>query len=259
MNMTKFTTALIMAIAMFMVNCGDSSEGTPAAPAETSTTIPPEITAPVETTPVIPKDSVEVPSITITDSVVDTTEYSCHDSKWIPKENFDMMIVNNPQSYAMQKAPYMAYKKSFYFFLEDTVAQLHYESTGYGFYPDSTPYCLIEMIDSIGSYHHIYQWFSDEENVSHDSIATEIECSNGTVYPKHEYAVYTETLNAYNEQKKLYNQLYDSLYEKSLHDIKALLDSCLNHPEDFPITDPDYETRYQSYWLTHDEFEDDDE
>ena len=190
---------------------------------------------------------------------MDTTEYSCHDSKWIPKENFDMMIVNNPQSYAMQKAPYMAYKKSFYFFLEDTVAQLHYESTGYGWYPDSTPYCLIEMIDSIGSYHHIYQWFSDEENVSHDSIATEIECSNGTVYPKHEYAVYTEILNAYNEQKKLYNQLYDSLYEKSLHDIKALLDSCLNHPEDFPITDPDYETRYQSYWLTHDEFEDDDE
>lgn len=253
MNMTMFKTALFFAAALFMVNCGDSSESTPAAPAETSATVP------VEITPAIPEDSVEVPSITITDSVVDTTEYSCHDSKWIPKENFDMMIVNNPQSYAMQKAPYMAYKKSFYFFLEDTVAQLHYESTGYGFYPDSTPYCLIEMIDSIGSYHHIYQWFSDEENVSHDSIATEIECSNGTVYPKHEYAVYTETLNAYNEQKKLYNQLYDSLYEKSLHDIKALLDSCLNHPEDFPITDPDYETRYQSYWLTHDEFEDDDE
>lgn len=252
MNMTMFKTALFFAAALFMVNCGDSSESTPAAPAETSATVP------VEITPAIPEDSAEVTSITVTDSV-DTTEYSCHDSKWIPKENFDMMIVNNPQSYAMQKAPYMAYKKSFYFFLEDTVAQLHYESTGYGFYPDSTPYCLIEMIDSIGSYHHIYQWFSDEENVSHDSIATEIECSNGTVYPKHEYAVYTEILNAYNEQKKLYNQLYDSLYEKSLHDIKALLDSCLNHPEDFPITDPDYETRYQSYWLTHDEFEDDDE
>ena len=252
MNMTMFKTALFFAAALFMVNCGDSSESTPAAPAETSATVP------VEITPAIPEDSVEVPSIIETDSM-DTTEYSCHDSKWIPKENFDMMIVNNPQSYAMQKAPYMAYKKSFYFFLEDTVAQLHYESTGYGWYPDSTPYCLIEMIDSIGSYHHIYQWFSDEENVSHDSIATEIECSNGTVYPKHEYAVYTEILNAYNEQKKLYNQLYDSLYEKSLHDIKALLDSCLNHPEDFPITDPDYETRYQSYWLTHDEFEDDDE
>ncbi len=252
MNMTMFKTALFFAAALFMVNCGDSSESTPAAPAETSATVP------VEITPAIPEDSAEVPSITVTDSV-DTTEYSCHDSKWIPKENFDMMIVNNPQSYAMQKAPYMAYKKSFYFFLEDTVAQLHYESTGYGWYPDSTPFCLIEMIDSIGSYHHIYQWFSDEENVSHDSIATEIECSNGTVYPKHEYAVYTEILNAYNEQKKLYNQLYDSLYEKSLHDIKALLDSCLNHPEDFPITDPNYKERYQSYWLTHDEFEDDDE
>lgn len=252
MNMTMFKTALFFAAALFMVNCGDSSESTPAAPAETSATVP------VEITPAIPEDSAEVTSIIETDSV-GTTEYSCHDSKWIPKENFDMMIVNNPQSYAMRKAPYMAYKKTFFPFLKDTVAQLHYERTGYGWYPDSMPYCLIEMIDSIYVYEY-YQWFNDTDDaISTDSIATEIECSNGTVYPKHEYAVYTEILNAYNEQKKLYNQLYDSLYEKSLHDIKALLDSCLNHPEDFPITDPDYEKRYQSYWLTHDEFEDDDE
>lgn len=247
-----FKTALFFAAALFMVNCGDSSESTPAAPAETSATVP------VEITPAIPEDSAEVTSIIETDSV-DTTEYSCHDSKWIPKENFDMMIVNNPQSYAMQKAPYMAYKKTFFPFLKDTVAQLHYERTGYGWYPDSMPYCLIEMIDSIYVYEY-YQWFNDTDDaISTDSIATEIECSNGNVYPKHEYAVYTEILNAYNEQKKLYNQLYDSLYEKSLHDIKALLDSCLNHPEDFPITDPNYKERYQSYWLTHDEFEDDDE
>ena len=252
MNMTMFKTALFFAAALFMVNCGDSSESTPAAPAETSATVP------VEITPAIPEDSAEVTSIIETDSV-DTTEYSCHDSKWIPKENFDMMIVNNPQSYAMQKAPYMAYKKTFFPFLKDTVAQRHYERTGYGWYPDSMPYCLIEMIDSIYVYEY-YQWFNDTDDaISTDSIATEIECSDGTVHPKNEYAVYTETLNAYNEQKKLYNQLYDSLYEKSLHDIKALLDSCLNHPEDFPPTDPDYEKRYQSYWLTHDEFEDDDE
>ena len=252
MNMTMFKTALFFAAALFMVNCGDSSESTPAAPAETSATVP------VEITPAIPEDSAAVTSIIETDSV-DTTEYSCHDSKWIPKENFDMMIVNNPQSYAMQKAPYMAYKKTFFPFLKDTVAQLHYERTGYGWYPDSMPYCLIEMIDSIYVYEY-YQWFNDTDDaISTDSIATEIECSDGTVHPKNEYAVYTETLNAYNEQKKLYNQLYDSLYEKSLHDIKALLDSCLNHPEDFPPTDPDYEKRYQSYWLTHDEFEDDDE
>ena len=250
MNMTMFKTALFFAAALFMVNCGDSSESTPAAPAETSATVP------VEITPAIPEDSAEVTSIIETDSV-DTTEYSCHDSKWIPKENFDMMIVNNPQSYAMQKAPYMAYKKTFFPFLKDTVAQLHYERTGYGWYPDSMPYCLIEMIDSIYVYEY-YQWFNDTDDaISTDSIATEIECSDGTVHPKNEYAVYTETLNAYNEQKKLYNQLYDSLYEKSLHDIKALLDSCLNYPENFPPTDPDYETRYQSYWLTHDEFEDD--
>lgn len=252
MNMTMFKTALFFAAALFMVNCGDSSESTPAAPAETSATVP------VEITPAIPEDSAEVTSIIETDSV-DTTEYSCHDSKWIPKENFDMMIVNNPQSYAMRKAPYMAYKKTFFPFLKDTVAQLHYERTGYGWYPDSMPYCLIEMIDSIYVYEY-YQWFNDTDDaISTDSIATEIECSDGTVHPKNEYAVYTETLNAYNEQKKLYNQLYDSLYEKSLHDIKALLDSCLNHPEDFPITDPNYKERYQSYWLTHDEFEDDDE
>ena len=252
MNMTMFKTALFFAAALFMVNCGDSSESTPAAPAETSATVP------VEITPAIPEDSAEVTSIIETDSV-DTTEYSCHDSKWIPKENFDMMIVNNPQSYAMQKAPYMAYKKTFFPFLKDTVAQLHYERTGYGWYPDSMPYCLIEMIDSIYVYEY-YQWFNDTDDaISTDSIATEIECSDGTVHPKNEYAVYTETLNAYNEQKKLYNQLYDSLYEKSLHDIKALLDSCLNYPENFPPTDPDYEKRYQSYWLTHDEFEDDDE
>ena len=252
MNMTMFKTALFFAAALFMVNCGDSSESTPAAPAETSATVP------VEITPAIPEDSAEVTSIIETDSV-DTTEYSCHDSKWIPKENFDMMIVNNPQSYAMQKAPYMAYRKTFFPFLKDTVAQLHYERTGYGWYPDSMPYCLIEMIDSIYVYEY-YQWFNDTDDaISTDSIATEIECSDGTVHPKNEYAVYTETLNAYNEQKKLYNQLYDSLYEKSLHDIKALLDSCLNYPENFPPTDPDYETRYQSYWLTHDEFEDDDE
>ena len=106
MNMTMFKTALFFAAALFMVNCGDSSESTPAAPAETSATVP------VEITPAIPEDSAEVTSIIETDSV-DTTEYSCHDSKWIPKENFDMMIVNNPQSYAMQKAPYMAYKKTY--------------------------------------------------------------------------------------------------------------------------------------------------
>lgn len=258
MTTTKITKALILAAALFMVNCGDSSESTPAAPAETSTTVPPEITAPVETAPVIPEDSAEVPSITVTDSVMDTTEYSCHDSKWVPKENFDMMIVNNPQMYAMRKAPYMAYKKTFLPFLEDTVAQLHYESTRYGWYPDSTPYCLIEMIDSIFAYEH-YQWFHDEENVSHDSIATEIECSDGTVHPKDEYTVYTEILNAYNEQKNLYNQLYDSLYEQSLHDIKALLDSCLNYPENFPISNPAYEKRYESYWETHDMDEDDEE
>ncbi len=255
MNMTMFKTALFFAAALFMVNCGDSSESTPAAPAETSATVPPEITAPVETTPVIPEDSVEVPSITVTDSVVDTTEYSCHDSKWIPRENFNATIMSLPELLAWRRGTYLA-NTTFYRILKDTVAQLHYKSNEFGLYPDSTPYCLIEMIDTIANYKS-NPWANEKNYVSNDSIATEIECSDGTVHPKE--SDYIETLNTYKKQQERYNQVYDSIYEQSLHDIKALLDSCLNYPENFPPTDPDYETRYQSYWLTHDEFEDDDE
>lgn len=248
MNMTKFTTALIMAIAMFMVNCGDSSESTPAAPAETSATVP------VEITPAIPEDSAEVTSIIETDSV-DTTEYSCHDSKWIPRENFNATIMSLPELLAWRRGTYLA-NTTFYRILKDTVAQLHYKSNEFGLYPDSTPYCLIEMIDTIANYKS-NPWANEKKYVSNDSIAIEIECSDGTVHPKE--SDYIETLNTYKKQQERYNQVYDSIYEQSLHDIRTLLDSCLNHPENFPPTDPDYETRYQSYWLTHDEFEDDDE
>ena len=254
MNMTMFKTALFFAAALFMVNCGDNSESTPAAPAETSATVPPEITAPVETTPVIPEDSAEVTPIIETDSV-DTTEYSCHDSKWIPRENFNATIMSLPELLAWRRGTYLA-NTTFYRILKDTVAQLHYKSNEFGLYPDSTPYCLIEMIDTIANYKS-NPWANEKKYVSNDSIAIEIECSDGTVHPKE--SDYIETLNTYKKQQERYNQVYDSIYEQSLHDIRTLLDSCLNHPENFPPTDPNYKERYQSYQETHNVSEDDDE
>lgn len=246
MTATKFAKALILAAALFMVNCGDNSESTPAAPAETSATVP------VEITPAIPEDSAEVTPIIETDSV-DTTEYSCHDSKWIPRENFNATIMSLPELLAWRRGTYLA-NTTFYRILKDTVAQLHYKSNEFGLYPDSTPYCLIEMIDTIANYKS-NPWANEKKYVSNDSIAIEIECSDGTVHPKE--SDYIETLNTYKKQQERYNQVYDSIYEQSLHDIRALLDSCLNHPEDFPITDPNYKERYQSYQETHNVSEDD--
>ena len=242
-----------------MVGCGDNSESTPASP-EDSAEIPPitQIDS-VDTTEHHSMDTTEHYSVDTTDhhsvdtttyDLEDTTEYSCHDSKKVPKVNFDERIMKYPQLIAMRKAPYMAYR-AFHPTLMDIVRQHNFESDNYGWYPDSTPFCLIEMVDSISNYT-TYQWFHETDSLSTDSIATEIECSNGSVYLKEDYAIYEETLKAYNETKKLYNQLYDSLYEASLHEVKILLDSCLNYPETFPINDPNYEERYQWYQKSRD-------
>jgi hypothetical protein len=80
-------------------------------------------------------------------------------------------------------------------------------------------------------------------------------CPDGTTQITEEYLNYEEDLKAhekevkaYKEQKAAYEEAYDKYFEeyynKRTAELMSLLDSCVNHPDDFKPADSDEEERY---------------
>lgn len=118
-------------------------------------------------------------------------------------------------------------------------------------YPDTTTFCLFKMADTLEQrIAPLYGAFPADE-----VITKTVYCPDGTTHFTEEYLSYEEDLKAhkdevkaYEEQKAAYQEAYDKhfeeYYNKRAAELKALLDSCVNHPDDFKPADNDEGERY---------------
>ena len=135
----------------------------------------------------------------------------------------------------------------------ERIFHVKYYDEGYEtiFYPYTTTFCLFKMADTLAHRNPpLYGALSTE-----GSITKSVYCPDGTTHLTEEYLSYEEDLKAhekevkaYEEQKAAYEEAYDKYYEeyrsKRSAELMTLLDSCVNHPDDFKLADKDEEELY---------------
>ena len=134
----------------------------------------------------------------------------------------------------------------------ERIFHVKYYDEGYEtiFYPYTTTFCLFKMADTLA--HRSPPLYGAPPD---GSIAKSVYCPDGTTHFTEEYLSYEEDLKAhekevkaYEEQKAAYEEAYDKYYEeyrsKRSAELMTLLDSCVNHPDDFKLADKDEEELY---------------
>lgn len=132
----------------------------------------------------------------------------------------------------------------------ERIFHVKYYDEGYNFYPYTTTFCLFKMADTLA--HRSPPLYGAPPD---GSIAKSVYCPDGTTHFTEEYLSYEEDLKAhekevkaYEEQKAAYEEAYDKYYEeyrsKRSAELMTLLDSCVNHPDDFKLADKDEEELY---------------
>ena len=135
----------------------------------------------------------------------------------------------------------------------ERIFHVKYYDEGYEtiFYPYTTTFCLFKMADTLAHRNPpLYGALSTE-----GSITKSVYCPDGTTHLTEEYLSYEEDLKAhekevkaYEEQKAAYEEAYDKYYDKYRSkrsaELMTLLDSCVNHPDDFKLANKDDEERY---------------
>ena len=118
------------------------------------------------------------------------------------------------------------------------------------FYPYTTSFCLFKMADTLAQRGApLYGAPTDS------SIAKSVYCPDGTTHFTEEYLSYEEDLKAHQEEVKAYeeekaayteayNKYYEKYYSKRTAELMSLLDSCVNHPDDFKLSNNDDEELY---------------
>lgn len=123
-------------------------------------------------------------------------------------------------------------------------------------YPKGTPFCLAKMADSLAELLTIKPLYGAQPLP--DNIIKELVCDDGTTYVTEQYLAYEKQLEEYNKQKSIYEEYFEQAYDKRLAEYTTLLDSCINHPDDFNPADEE-ELRAYEESLCDIDVEDDDE
>ena len=135
----------------------------------------------------------------------------------------------------------------------ERIFHVKYYDEGYEtiFYPYTTTFCLFKMADTLAHRNPpLYGALSTE-----GSITKSVYCPDGTTHFTEEYLSYEEDLKAHQEEVKAYeeekaayteayNKYYEKYYSKRTAELMSLLDSCVNHPDDFKLSNNDDEELY---------------
>ena len=134
----------------------------------------------------------------------------------------------------------------------ERIFHVKYYDEGYEtiFYPYTTTFCLFKMADTLA--HRSPPLYGAPPD---GSIAKSVYCPDGTTHFTEEYLSYEEDLKAHQEEVKAYeeekaayteayNKYYEKYYSKRTAELMSLLDSCVNHPDDFKLSNNDDEELY---------------
>ncbi|MBO4713694.1 MAG: hypothetical protein J5615_07390 [Fibrobacter sp.] len=251
MNIRKFLNKIILvSAAIFWAGCSNDSVTKAASDNEDATANPDTPTTDSGSSTVGNKSSSS--SHVKSSSSSSSNYFNCRsiDHIW-PIDYRDESYKKDPKEDAEKKADYNAQIS-----IHDSVMQriFHEDNVFYAdIYPRTTTFCLFKMADTleqIGA--PVYGTFSTE-----GSITKSVYCPDGTTHLTDEYLSYEEDLKAheedvkaYEEQKAAYKEAYDKYYEeyysKRAAELMTLLDSCVNHPDDFKPANDDEQEEYCS-------------
>ena len=173
-----------------------------------------------------------------------------------PIDYRDETYKKDPKESAEKSADYNAQIS-----IHDSVMQriFHEDNVFYAdIYPRTTTFCLFKMADTLEQ---IGAPVYGAPSLSDGMIIKSVKCPTGTFTDTtlltEEYLSYEEDLKAheeevkaYEKQKAAYKEEYDKYYEeyysKRAAELMTLLDSCVNHPDDFKPANDDEQEEYCS-------------
>lgn len=156
----------------------------------------------------------------------------CHEAEKVVKRKFNTDIMNDPVAYATKSAESGA-QITIRDSIEEYVLENNLRSESRKI-SDNAPACLKRMLDTLETPVYLYG------APSPDYIATKFECDDGSSYINEDYLRYQEELEEYEKKYAIFNETYDQIEEKRVAELKNLMDSCINHPEDFPPSNDEY-------------------
>lgn len=173
-----------------------------------------------------------------------------------PIDYRDETYKKDPKESAEKNADYSAQVD-----IHDSVLQriFHEDNVFYAdIYPRTTTFCLFKMADTLEQ---IGAPVYGAPSLSDGMIIKSVSCPTGTFTDTtlltEEYLSYEEDLKAheeevkaYEKQKAAYTEAYDKhykeYYNKRTAELMSLLDSCVNHPDDFKPANDDEQEEYCS-------------
>ena len=252
MNIRKFLNKIILvSAAIFWAGCSNDSVTKAASDNEDATANPDTPTTDSGSSTVGNKSS---SSSHVKSSSSSSSNYSnCRsiDHIW-PIDYRDESYKKDPKEDAEKSAERRA-QIDIHDSVLERIFHVKYYDEGYEtiFYPYTTTFCLFKMADTLAHRNPpLYGALSTE-----GSITKSVYCPDGTTHLTEEYLSYEEDLKAhekevkaYEEQKAAYEEAYDKYYDKYRSkrsaELMTLLDSCVNHPDDFKLANKDDEERY---------------
>ena len=246
MNIRKFLNKIILvSAAFFWAGCSGDSVTKVASGNEDATTHSDTSTT-------------DSGSSTIGDKSSSSSIYSnCHPTEHIwPIDYRDETYKKDPKEAAEKNADYNAQIS-----IHDSVMQriFHEDNIFYAdIYPHTTTFCLFKMADTLEQ---IGAPVYGAPSLSDGMIIKSVTCPTGTLTDttllteeflryEEDLKAHEEEVKAYEEQKAAYKEAYDKYYEeyysKRAAELMTLLDSCVNHPDDFKPANDDEQEEYCS-------------
>ena len=264
MNIRKHLNRILLAsTAIFWASCNDDVQSSNPTAAPTSSISSEAVTSSptvasessssseaVTSSPTVAPESSSSSEVQQQDDM-----HACHETEKIVKQEFDTDIMNNPEAYATLTARKNAERRAQISIRDSAeLATVRIEKELHKAFDDSLDMnndtgvvhlslslkCLHRMLDTLAS-----QVFLYGAPPNYDSIATKLECDDGTTYIRDEYLRYQEELEKYEKKyatfEETYTESFKRIKEKREAELKDLMDSCINRPEDFPLSDEDEE------------------
>ena len=251
MNIRKFLNKIILvSAAIFWAGCSNDSVTKAASDNEDATANPDTPTTDSGSSTVGNKSS---SSSHVKSSSSSSSNYSnCRpiDPIW-PIDYRDESYKKDPKEDAEKSAERRA-QIDIHDSVLERIFHVKYYDEGYEtiFYPYTTTFCLFKMADTLA--HRSPPLYGAPPD---GSIAKSVYCPDGTTHFTEEYLSYEEDLKAHQEEVKAYeeekaayteayNKYYDKYRSKRSAELMSLLDSCVNHPDDFKLSNNDDEELY---------------
>ena len=252
MNIRKFLNKIILvSAAIFWAGCSNDSVTKAASDNEDATANPDTPTTDSGSSTVGNKSSSS--SHVKSSSSSSSNYFNCRsiDHIW-PIDYRDESYKKDPKEDAEESAERRA-QIDIHDSVLERIFHVKYYDEGYEtiFYPYTTTFCLFKMADTLAHRNPpLYGALSTE-----GSITKSVYCPDGTTHFTEEYLSYEEDLKAHQEEVKAYeeekaayteayNKYYEKYYSKRTAELMSLLDSCVNHPDDFKLSNNDDEELY---------------